>query len=425
MVENSPFMSEESTKNQVCVIIGASHAGVNCAFALRKEGWSGDIVLLDADPALPYHRPPLSKAYLSGDGNIEGHQLKGVDSYQKENITLHLGIRVTSINRSDKTVTLSDGKIQPYHRLVLATGAIPLIPPIPGIDAAPNLFPLRTLADTDYIREALRNSTQKRVVIIGGGYIGLETAASLKKLGATVTVLELQERVLARVTAPEMSEFFQTLHAKNGVEVLTDKAVSSIEPQDQVTIVVCADGSRYQADVVVVGCGIRVNIELAEQADLEIENGIRVDATARTSDDNIFAIGDCTFHHNPHYNRFIRLESVQNAVDQAKVAAAAICGKETTYDTIPWFWSDQYDVKLQIVGLSTGYDQTVVRKEEGESIKFSVWYFKSDTLLAVDAVNNAKAYVLGTRFIKDGKKIDQAKLSDPSADFKPGNLLVQ
>ncbi|MEM6841310.1 MAG: FAD/NAD(P)-binding oxidoreductase [Bacteroidota bacterium] len=417
-------MTEESTKNQVCVIIGASHAGVNCAFALRKEGWFGEIVLLDADPALPYHRPPLSKAYLSGDDEIEKHRLKGADSYQKEEITLHLGVRATAINRSDKTVTLDDGRVLSYHKLVLATGAGPLIPSIPGIDTASNLYPLRTLADTNDIREALQRSSQKRVVIIGGGYIGLETAASLKKLGATVTVLELEERVLARVTAPEMSEFFQDLHAKNGVEVLTDKAVIAIESQEKTNTVACADESRYEADLVVIGCGIRVNTELAEQAGLQIENGIRVDATARTSDDDIYAIGDCTFHHNPHYDRFIRLESVQNAVDQAKVAAATICGKETTYNTIPWFWSDQYDVKLQMVGLSTGYDQTVVRKEESENTKFSVWYFSGDDLLAVDAVNNAKAYVLGTKFIKDDKKIDRAKLGDPSVDFKPGNLLA-
>ncbi|WP_233267253.1 NAD(P)/FAD-dependent oxidoreductase [Paraglaciecola sp. L3A3] len=407
-----------------CIVIGASHAGVNLAFALRKEGWQGEIKLFDADPTLPYHRPPLSKAYLTSDDGIEKNLLKSADSYLKENISLNLGVSITAIDTANKTITTSAGEQHSYTKLVIATGARPFIPPIEGINNASNLYPLRTAADVTNIRQALEQSTSKQVVIIGGGYIGLETAASMKKLGATVTVLEREERILARVTAPIMSEFFQKLHAENGVEVLTQKDVSSIVTSDNKNIVSCSDGSQYPADLIVVGVGIRVNSELAATAGLTIENGIAVDGAARTSDNDIYSIGDCSFHHNPHYDRNIRLESVQNAVDQAKIAAASICGKDVNYDTLPWFWSDQYDVKLQMVGLSQGYNKILVRQEPSEGHKFSVWYFKDDTLLAVDSVNNAKAYVVGTKFIKGGDKVDQAKLVDPEVEFKPANLLV-
>lgn len=421
-------MSKSQTSTQNCVIIGASHAGVNLAFALRREGWEGAIHLYDADPELPYHRPPLSKAYLTSGDSIEKNQLRSADSYTKENITLHLGVTVKSINRAEKNIVLGDNSIQPYDKLVIASGARPIIPPIPGIKSAKNLFPIRTAANITNIREALAQSKTKHVVIIGGGYIGLETAASLKKLGASVTVLEREERILARVTAPEMSSFFQQLHNENDVAVLTSKNVTSIAYQNDKNCINCADGSHYTADIVIVGVGIFVNKELAEESGIICANGIIVDETTKTNDDNIFAIGDCSYHHNPHYDTHLRLESVQNAIDQAKVAAAAICSKEVTYDTIPWFWSDQYTVKLQMVGLSEGYNQIVLRKESGEGTYgdcFSVWYFKGDTLLAVDAVNNAKAYVIGTKFIKSNAIVDKEKLEDSTTVFKPVNLILQ
>jgi len=414
-------MLDHSTQKLICVVIGASHAGINLAFALRKEGWEGAIIVIDKDPELPYHRPPLSKTYLQ---NKEVNLLKSAESYTKENITLKLGITADSIDRDQKTITLSDGTVQAYNRLVLATGARPLMPPIPGVALAKNVFPLRTAADVSGIRTAFEASLNKRVVIIGGGYIGLETAASIKKLGGTVTVLERETRILARVTSPELSDFFMQLHCTNGVSVLTNKNVTAIDYSNDVNTITCADGSTYEADVIIVGVGIRVNTELAKDAKLVVENGILVDETACTNDKDIYAIGDCTFHKNPHYDRFVRLESVQNAVDQAKVAAAAICGKEVIYNTIPWFWSDQFDVKLQMVGLSTGYTKLLVRTEATETTKLSLWYFKEDTLLAVDAINNPKAFVLGTKFIKDNSKIDFDKLVDATIDFKPANLLV-
>lgn len=418
-------MTESRFSIRICVVLGASHAGVNFAFSLRREGWDGEILLFDSDPELPYHRPPLSKTYLTNGDTIEKNLLKPEESYKKEGITLRLGTTVSTINKEAHTIILEDGDVQPYDKLVIATGARPIIPPIPGIDTSKNVFPIRTAKDIADIRSALDQSKDKRIVIVGGGYIGLEAAASLKKAGADVTVLEREERVLARVTAPEMSNFFKELHTENEVPILTAKDVKAIETQRGYNEVLCTDGSRYIADILILGCGIRVNQELAKEAGLGIENGIRVNSMARTNDKDIYAIGDCTFHYNPHYDRFIRLECVQNAVDQAKVAAAAICGKEPIYDTIPWFWSDQYDVKLQMVGLSEGYDRALVRKEVNRDNCFSIWYFKGDTLLAVDAVNNAKAYVYGTKFIKSGEKIDTSKLLDSSIEFKPANLLAE
>lgn len=412
------------SENQICVIIGASHGGVNCAFSLRKEGWEGEILLFDADEKLPYHRPPLSKAFLTSDEGLDQHLLKPSDSYTSENISLHLGVKVQSLNPSEKSITLEDGRIQAYHKLVLATGARPLIPPIPGLDTAKNLFPMRTAQDAINIRKAITSGEKKRVVVIGGGYIGLEAAASLRKLGAQVTVLEREGRVLARVAAPELSDFFQDIHAQQGVDVCTGKNVIRIETKNEDNVIICEDGSSYEADMIIVGVGIRVNTELAEAAGLEIKNGISVDEAARTSDDHIYAIGDCTYHYNPHYDRYIRLESVQNAADQAKVAAAAICWKDPSYNSIPWFWSDQYDLKLQMVGLSDGYTDLIVRKEEGEGIRLSLWYFQDDRLLAVNAVNNGKAYVLGTKFIKGGQKLDKQKLADPTVPFKPASFVI-
>ncbi|WJS94548.1 FAD-dependent oxidoreductase [Flavobacterium johnsoniae] len=414
-------MSE--TKKPICVIIGASHGGVNCATAIRKEGWEGDILLFDADPVLPYHRPPLSKAYLTSDDGIDKNVLKSAESYQKEDITLNLGVKVVAIHAKEQTITLEDGTQQSYDQLVLATGARPIVPPIEGLATAQNVFPLRTAAHVASIKKGINASATKRVVVIGGGYIGLETAASLKKLGAQVVVLERESRILARVTAPEMSSFFHELHHQNGVEVLTAKNVSAIENNDASNVVVCTDGSRYPADMIIVGVGILVNKELAEQAGIKIENGIIVNEKAQTSEANIYAIGDCTYHFNPHYNRFIRLESVQNAVDQSKIAAAAICGGASVYDTIPWFWSDQYDLKLQMVGLSQGYTEVVVRKEDKPN-SFSVWYFNEDTLLSVDAVNNAKAYVLGTKAIKQKIKIDKWKLFDSTSILKLDTIVA-
>ena len=418
-------MSGKNTSDKICVVVGASHAGVTFAFALRKEGWEGEIIVFDSDPELPYHRPPLSKSCLTATVDSQSNLLFPEESYKDDTITLCLGRTVVSINKKASSIKTSDGMEQPYDTLVLAIGARPIIPQINGIETAENLFPIRTLADAIQIGNAVSHSGTKRVAIIGGGYIGLETAASLRKLGAEVTVFEREERILSRVTAPEMSDFFHKLHTENGVSILSNKNVTSIQNTNNQNEVFCDDNTSYYADVIIVGVGIRVNTELAEQAGLHIENGIRVDGTAKTNDKNIYAIGDCTYHYNPHFDRYIRLESVQNAVDQAKVAAAAICGGQVTYNSIPWFWSDQYDVKLQMVGLSTGYTQIIKRVEENNEKCQSIWYFKGDELLAVDAVNNAKAYILGGRFIQNGQKLDKGKLKDTSIPIKPLSFIAE
>ncbi len=416
-------MSEQPANQPACVIIGASHAGVNCAFALRREGWEGRILLIDADPHLPYHRPPLSKTFLTEEGGIEKIALRPAESYQKENIE-RLNTWVSAIDRQGQLVSCSDGRSIPYYKLVIATGARPFLPTIPGIEKNEKIFTLRHADDIYQIRSTLEESSSRRVLIIGGGYIGLELAASLSKLEAKVQVLEREERILARVTAPEMSSFFQQLHQKNGVDIRTGKSVVAVETNNDFIEVQCADGATFEADLIVLGVGIRVNTELAKTADLTIENGIKVDRTTCTSDEHIYAIGDCSFHYSSYYETFVRLESVQNAVDQAKVAAANICGKRTEYQALPWFWSDQYDIKLQTVGLFNGYDEALLREEKEKENCFSVWYFKGDRLVAVDAVNNAKAYVTGMRLLKEKGLVDKAKLRDNTVGLKPALLTL-
>ncbi|TPN83061.1 pyridine nucleotide-disulfide oxidoreductase [Aquimarina algicola] len=402
--------------NKTCIVIGASHAGVNFAFALRKEGWKGAIILLDKDKATPYHRPPLSKKYLELEDSIQNNLLKSLESYEKDNISLSLGKEVIRIDKENKMIHLSDGSSHTYDVLVFATGARAFIPPIQGIQKAKNIFTLRNANDVANIRKAFHSSTDKNIVVIGGGYIGLEIAASLKKLGANVTVLEREKRILARVTTPLLSNFFTNIHESNGVNIYVNKRVTQIKSEGNQNTLVCSDGSAHIADIIIVGVGIKVNLELAAEIGLHINNGIKVDTSTKTSEDAIYAIGDCTNHYNKIYDTNVRLESVQNAVDQAKVAAANICGKEIEYDALPWFWSDQYDVKLQIVGLPQGFDNSVVRNEGDK--KFSIWYFKGDKLLAVDAINNGKSYVLGTKFIKANAIIDKKKLADPTTNLK-------
>lgn len=415
-------MTAQPSTSTICIIIGASHAGVNCAFNLRREGWQGRIILIDADPNLPYHRPPLSKSFLTEEGGIEKIALRPLESYEQENIQLKFG-KVIAIDPGAKQVKLSDGNILSYDQLVIATGARALVPPIPGLDAVDKLFVLRQATDIQKIRHALEASPSKRVLIIGGGYIGLELAASLTKFGAKVQLLEREERILARVTAPEMSTFFHQLHLSRGVEISTGKNVRAFHALDGAYQAECADGSQFEGDLVVLGVGIQVNTELATACGLKVENGISVDSTTQTSDPAIYAIGDCSYHYNAYYDRFVRLESVQNAVDQAKVAAANICGREKHYNALPWFWSDQYELKLQTAGLFNGYDEVLMRMEPHKENSFSIWYFKGDRLLAVDAVNQAKAYVVGMKLLREQRPIEKSRLVDPATPLRPAALL--
>lgn len=401
------------------IIIGASHGGVSCAFNLRKEGFDGSITLIDADPHLPYHRPPLSKSFLTDEAEIENYQLKSSEAYEKENIALKLGVSVLNIDRDKKEVVCSDSHLT-YDKLILSTGADAFIPPIAGINDHDGIFPLRNAQDVLAIKAGVKNAN--KATIIGGGYIGLEIAASLKKLGLEVVILERESRLLSRVTSPDMSQYFLELHQKHEIDIQFNKEVKEISKDQSGLQVSCADGSTIKTDIIVLGVGIKVNQQLASDAGLKVGDGIEVDEFCRTTDPAIYAIGDCSWHFNPSYDRHLRLESVQNATDQGKTVAKHICGKDEPYNTIPWFWSDQYDVKLQMVGLSNGYDELICRIEQDES-KRSYWYFKSGDLIAVDAVNNPKAYVLGTKFIKDQSKVNKGAIGDSAVDLKPGNLI--
>lgn len=397
-----------------CVIIGAGHAAAQCALSMRKDGWTGAITIVGDEPSPPYHRPPLSKAYLKREETPEQMWIRPLAAYEHNRIMLRTGARATGIDRVAKRVLLQTGEALGFERLVLATGSICRRPPIPGLDL-PGVFFLRTLADAEAIREAAQSSA--RAVIIGGGYIGLEMAASFRALGLAVTVLEREERLLARIAPPAVSDFFRTLHESRGVQVRTGVRVERIE-QFERKLRVSAQECAFEADLVVVGVGVAPAIELAVSAGLETDDGILVDEACRTSDPSIFAIGDCARQHHPLYDRLVRLESVQNAVDMGKTAAAAIAGKPIPPRPLPWFWSDQYDVKLQMAGLSRPDADVFVRGEPTPGRAFSVWRLHDGRVIAVDAVNDPTAYVVGGRLAAARAHIDPRRLIDPSCPLK-------
>lgn len=409
-------------EKKTCVIIGASHAGATCAMELRKQGWEGSIILIDADDNLPYHRPPLSKAYLSFE--VTGFTpLFPKIRYDEENITLALGVAVISADATTRTLILDDGSRLRFDVLVLATGAAAKIPPLEGIAHFENIHVLRNAKDALALKSCLKKAKGKNIIVIGGGYIGLETAATINVMGGSVTILEREERLLARVASPELASFFQELHTKKGVIVKTGVSAHKIIQTDTGTIVEGTDGSFYPADIVLVGVGVEPNVAIAAELGAELENGIKVDHHLQTNVANVYAIGDAAEFYHPIYKQRIRLESVQNAVDQAKIAVSNIVGVKTTFDAVPWFWSDQFHIKLQIVGLSKGYSDFVVRIEDDKEDCFSIWYFKDETLMAVDAVNNGKAFVLGTKFIRNNTLVDKMKLADSATPFKPDTLI--
>lgn len=399
-----------------CVIVGGSHAGAQAAASLRQEGWSGAISLVSAEPLLPYHRPPLSKGFLCGGKSDEELLIRPADFYARQNIAVHLDTRVTRIDPQANRVHCDNGLALDYSHLILATGAEVRRLHLPGSDL-PGICYLRDRQDVLKIRQRL--SPGGHAVIVGGGYIGLETAASLRQQGMQVTVLEALPRILQRVTAEQVSAFYTRVHREEGVEVVLDARLECFVGDDQVREVLLADGRRLPADLVVVGIGVLPNVELARQLGLEdLEQGIVVDEHARTALDNVHAVGDCTRHFNPLYDSWLRLESVQNASDQARIAALAICGKPTAYAALPWFWSDQYDLKLQIAGLSTGYDRVVLRGDSQAGRSFSAFYFRGERLLAVDAINRPKDFIVAKRFLAQGQSADPALLADESIDIQ-------
>ena len=399
---------------QTYVVVGAGHAAGQAAATLRSKGFKGRIILIGEESYAPYQRPALSKAFLSGDITLERLYFKPSAYYEKNDIELILDTIVTQLDRQKKTITLSDGREIAYDKALLATGSRVRTIPLPGADL-PGVFYLRTIADVEGIRAACAKGS--KIIIVGGGYVGLEVAASTKKLGLDVTVLEAESRVMARAVGQEVSDFFETLHAEEGVSIKTGQAVTALEGDGKLERVVCADGTVLQADVAVIGVGIIPNQELAAQAGLAVDNGVVVDAYCRTADPDIFAAGDCTNHPNGIFERRLRLESVHNALEQAKTAAAAMCGTLTVYDQVPWFWSDQYNVKLQIAGLSQGYDEIVVRGDPSAR-KFAAFYLKEGVLIATDAINAVPEYMMSRKLIAAHARIAPERLADMSIPMK-------
>lgn len=397
---------------QRCLIVGASHAGSTCALKLRRLGWQGSITLVGDETHVPYHRPPLSKDYLKGDKDAHSILLSSLAAYEQAAIDLKLGARVDEIDRERHCVTLVDGQELQYEKLVLATGARARELPVAGTDLAGVCY-LRDIDDVDQLR-AIANAGSSAVVV-GGGYIGLEVAASLRSLGLEVTVLEALDRVMQRVTSEPVSKFFTRLHREEGVDVRVRSQVTGFVGNEHVEGVELNSGDRIKADLVIIGIGVVPNVELAESAGLEIDNGICVDEFTRTADADIYAIGDCANFVHPRYGRQMRLESVQNATDQAVAAAKSMAGQPAPYASVPWFWSDQYDVKLQIVGLAAGADDIIVRGDEASGRQVSFLYLKNKRLLAVDALNSPRDFVHGKKLILSGATLDAEKLADPEA----------
>jgi 3-phenylpropionate/trans-cinnamate dioxygenase ferredoxin reductase subunit len=391
------------------VIVGAGQAGAQVAVSLRQLGFAGEVTLLGEEPHLPYQRPPLSKGYLSGEMALERTQLRSESYYEKHRIDLRLGVRAARILRRERAVVCEDGRHLEYDALAICTGADARPLPLPGVDL-PGVFYLRTLADSDAIKAALRPGA--RAVIIGGGYIGLEVAASLRKLGAAVTVIEALERVMNRVVAPPVSAFFAAEHARHGVEVVTNAAVAALAGEGRIARVASVDGRSVAADLVVIGIGAVPNDELARAAGLEVENGIVVDAFGRSSDPAIFAAGDVTNHPNVLFERRLRLESVHNAMEQAKAVARTIAGQPQAYADVPWFWSDQYDLKLQIAGVGDPDDELILRGDPA-SRAFSCLHLRGGRLVAIDCVNRGADFLAAKKLIAERRPIDGAQAADP------------
>ena len=396
------------------VVAGGGHAAAQVVDSLRRDGYAGRLVMACGEPVIPYQRPPLSKKFLAGELPAERLPIRPATFYENIRCELVLGNPVVSIDARGHTIGLADGGSLAYDKLVLAIGGHARPIPVPGADL-PGVYVLRTVADVEAIRARLKPGV--RVAIVGAGYIGLECAATFRKLGHDVTVIEMMDRVMNRVVAPEMSQFYQSEHVGHGVNVLTDRRVSALLGDDRVHAVECSDGTQVPADLVIVGIGLVPNTALAEGAGLTCEDGIAVDEHCVTSDPDIYAIGDCCSHPSPRYGRRIRLESVDNAFEQAKSAAANICGKPTPHDKTPWFWSDQYELKLQIVGLSQHYDRVVLRGDPGTR-SFSCCYLRDGELIALDAVNHAKDFMAGRKLIGERARPDLAKLGNDTLTLR-------
>ena len=394
------------------VVVGAGQAGSSLVSKLRNSGFEGKVTLIGAEPHPPYQRPPLSKKYLLGDMPLDRLYLRPETFYREQNITLRLGLPITKIDPNGRSILL-DNEVVSYDHLALTTGSVPRSLPTAIGGALDGVHVVRDLRDVDAM--APRFDAKARVLIVGGGYIGLEAAAVAATKGLEVTLVEMADRILQRVAAPQTSDFFRNLHQSHGVDIREGVGLERIFGDRTVTGAALTDGSVLELDFVIAGSGVTPATDLAEQAGLEIDNGIKTNALGQSSNPHIWAAGDCASL--PYRGGRIRLESVQNAIDQAETVAENMLGANRPYQPMPWFWSDQYDVKLQIAGLNNGYDHVVTRPgEKGGAVSF--WYYNKASLLAVDAANDPRAYMIGKRLIEAGKSPAIDVIEDPKSDLK-------
>ena len=398
------------------LIVGGGHAGANTAFALRKDGFDGEIIIISDEGYLPYHRPPLSKDFLKQNLAIEKMSFKSADFYEEQKISINLDTQINSIDLTSNHAITEDASFN-FDYLVFATGAAPRLLPMENADSK-NLFYLRQITDVLSIHQQI--TPHKEIVLIGGGYIGLEVASAMIELGLKVTILEAEERILQRVTSPEVSQFYNDYHSKKGVRIICNAKVTNLNAENQmINSVSLESGESLAADIVLVGIGAIPNTQLAASIGLECDNGIKTDQYCRTSIPNILAVGDCTSSFNSLYNKEFRLESVPNALAQSKVASSSILGNELFNNEMPWFWSDQYDLKLQMAGLSSGYDECHIIGDT-DSAEFIACYGKEGYLIALDSVNQSRQFMLFKKALGNGFKLEMSLIKDKN--FQPESI---
>ena len=398
------------------LIIGGGHAGANTAYALRKDGFDGEITIISDEGYLPYHRPPLSKDFLKQNMAIEKLSFKPSNFYEEQNISINLNTRISAIDLELSHAKAKDNLFD-FDYLVFATGASPRLLPMENADAK-NLFYLRQITDVLSIHESIGSA--KNIVLIGGGYIGLEVASAMIELGLNVTILEAEERILKRVTSPEVSKFYNDFHSKKGVEIICNVKIASLNAENKmINAVLLESGESIAADIVLAGIGAIPNTQLADSIGLDCSNGIKTDQYCRTSIPNILAVGDCTSSFNVLYNQELRLESVPNALAQSKVASSSIVGNELFNNEMPWFWSDQYDLKLQMAGLSSSYDECHIIGDI-DSAEFIACYGKNGYLIAVDSVNQSKQFMLFKKALGNGFQLEMSIIKDNN--FQPESI---
>jgi 3-phenylpropionate/trans-cinnamate dioxygenase ferredoxin reductase subunit len=394
------------------IVIGAGQAGASICAKLRQTGFNGKLSLFGDEKYLPYQRPPLSKKYLLGEIDLERLYIRPQKFYSDYEINLILSTQISKINTSEKLVYYGNQSSN-YDHLAFTTGSTPRKLPKEITRGLKNIFYIRSIDDVNYMASLLAKG--KKALIIGGGYIGLEAAAVCRKLEVNVTLIEMSDRILNRVSSPETADYFRKVHRDNGVKILESTTLKSFIGDKEVTGAILQDGSKVSADIIIVGIGIQPNDSLASNAGIEIENGIKTNSFGQTSNENIWAAGDCaSFLLDKNY---IRLESVQNAIDQAEVVAENMLGSNKAYNPSPWFWSDQYNIKLQIAGLNIGYDQVIVRNNI-KDMNLSHWYFRLGKLISVDAINDPRSYMIGKRIIESDRLVSPKNISDINYDLK-------